>query len=125
MKLMAASLALLALAAVARAQALNDPMRPPSYAAAADAASGPQEGMVLQSIVLSSGRKLAVISGRTYRTGDRLGEARIAAISANAVTLRQAGETRVLRLVPEAASRSPDGKDKRSGRKPGVPGERR
>ncbi len=107
MKLFAAALAFIAFVAAAHAQALHDPMRPPSYAsaAAADAVSGPQDGIVLQSIVLSAGRKLAVIGGRTYRTGERLGEARITAISAHSVTLREAGKTRVLSLLPAAARR--------------------
>ncbi len=133
MKLLAASLALFSLVAAARAQALSDPMRPPSYAAAAGAAdtvSGDpaQGGIVLQSIIVSAGRKLAVINGRAYRTGDRFGEARIAAISASAVTLRQAGKTRVITLLPDATRKPVVGedKDKRASRKSEVaPGDRR
>jgi MSHA biogenesis protein MshK len=106
-----AALATISLASVAWAQVLYDPMRPPG----ADGGSADQpEGPVLQSIILSAGRSLAVISGRPYRIGDRLGDARIAAISANTVTLKQAGETKVLTLLPDSVVRSSVGADKRA-----------
>ena len=124
MKPAVAALALATLAPAAGAQVLIDPMRPPSYADAASDQS--PDSIVLQSIILSAGRKLAVINGRTYRAGDRLGDARIAAISANSVTLKQGKETKVLTLLPDSVARSSGGADKRASRKSGAgPEERR
>jgi MSHA biogenesis protein MshK len=117
MRLLVTAFAFAALASAAQGQALHDPMRPPG----ADGGSGdqPQEGPVLQSIILSAGRHLAVISGRTYHTGDRVGDAQVAAISANTVTLNLAGETKVLTLLPDSVARSSPGADKLAGKRTG------
>ena len=87
----------------AYAQALHDPMRPPSSSSTArdGDARGPQ-GPVLQSVILSQGRKLALIDGKTYAGGDKVGDAKLIAISASEVTLRASAGNKVLRLTPEA-----------------------
>ena len=82
-------------------QALRDPTEPPAFVegsarAGAPAASGP----LLQSVILSEGRRLALIDGKTYQQGDKLGNATIAAISINEVTLRGSAGTKVLKLYP-------------------------
>jgi MSHA biogenesis protein MshK len=117
MKLLFIALALFVAASSGQAQVLYDPTRPPGPDGAA--ADPSQDGMVLQSVVLSAGRNLAVISGRTYRTGDRIGDARIVAISANTVTLKEAGKTKVLTLLPDSVVRTGAGADKRAGKKTG------
>jgi cytoskeletal protein RodZ len=50
----------------------------------------------LQGISYQPGRSTAVINGKSVHTGDRLGEARITAITAESVTLVSAGQTNVL-----------------------------
>ena len=82
-------------------QALRDPTEPPAFVegsarAGAPAASGP----LLQSVILSEGRRLALIDGKTYQQGDKLGDVTIAAISSNEVTLRGSAGTKVLKLYP-------------------------
>ena len=115
---MAAALLLLAAScawASAFGQALRDPTEPPParFAAPAGAAAAPS-GPVLQSVIVSDGRKLALIDGKTYRAGDKLGNATVAAISSNEVTLRGSDGTKVLKLYPNlekttAGKRAPSG----------------
>lgn len=84
-------------------QALSDPMRPPGFVAPANAAGGEQAlggGLVLQSTLLSQGRRIAMIDGKPMRVGDRIGHARIVSIDPGAVTLRESNKTRVLQLYP-------------------------
>ena len=84
------------------AQALSDPMQPPAFAAPASAAAGEPSsggGLVLQSTLLSKGRRIAMIDGKPMQVGDRIGKARIVSIDPGAVTLREANTTRVLHLV--------------------------
>jgi MSHA biogenesis protein MshK len=83
---------------VAPTRALGDPMRPPALMGAASETAGTPGGMVLQSTIMSRGRRIAMIDGKSMNVGDRIGEARIVAINPDSVTLREAGATRVLRL---------------------------
>lgn len=79
---------------------LPDPMRPDALSAA------PQHGTVpgwsLNSILISAGRRLAVINGRTVAPGDTVSGARVLEISAGAVKLSAHGKTFVLNLIPES-----------------------
>jgi len=84
-------------------QALSDPMQPPAFLAPANAAGGEQAwggGLVLQSTLLSEGRRIAMIDGKPMQVGDRIGRARIVSIDPGAVTLRESNTTRVLQLYP-------------------------
>ena len=82
------------------AQALQDPMRPPSFAATSggETAEESQLGPVLQSTVLSNGRRIAMIDGKSMKVGDKIGEARIVTIDPASVTLREGKTTRVLEM---------------------------
>lgn len=91
--------------AAAHAQGLSDPMQPPAIvapavgpagaAAVGEASSG---GAVLQSTLMSGGRRIAMIGGKPMKVGDRIGEAKIVAIEPASVTLREGAVTRVLEL---------------------------
>jgi MSHA biogenesis protein MshK len=83
-------------------QPLRDPTEPPALpgSAARSGRDASPSGPVLQSVILSEGRRLALIDGKTYQPGDKLGDATIAGISSNEVTLRGSGGTRVLKLYP-------------------------
>jgi MSHA biogenesis protein MshK len=84
------------------AQALRDPMRPPAFAVASRESAetaAPVSPMVLQSTLLSGGRRIAMIDGKPLKVGDRIGEAQILAIDSHSVTLREADKTRVLELT--------------------------
>lgn len=82
------------------AEILPDPTRPSGASmndglgAAGAAASGP----VLQSVLVSPNRRVAVINGQSVAVGDRIGEARVAKITETEVTLAQGGQMQVLRL---------------------------
>ena len=93
----------------AQAQALTDPTRPPSATAGAPASQQDASTTQLQSILLSSGRKLAVINGNMVRLGGMVGEARVVRISETEVVLKKGDETEVLKLFP--------GVDKKSSRR--------
>jgi MSHA biogenesis protein MshK len=89
----------------AHAQALDDPMRPPQAAAVAAAAAGEAQAAVpggsrLQSILLSPGRKLAVIDGRTVPLGGSVDGATLVAIRETEVVLQKGAERETLKLNP-------------------------
>ena len=87
-------------------QLLTDPTRPPSaLSAPQDTSSGgiqedAPRGSQLQSVLLSRGRKLAVISGETVPLGGMVGEAKLVRITETEVTLKKGDETEVLKLFP-------------------------
>lgn len=86
-----------------QAQALTDPTRPPSALAAPQDAGSSEDaprGTRLQSVLLSRGRKLAVINGTAVPLGGMLGEARLVRITETEVTLKTGNETEVLKLFP-------------------------
>ena len=81
------------------AQGMVDPTRPPgSYAASGDGAAA--GGPVLQSVMLSPGRKVAVISGETVILGGRYGSARLVRLTESEAVLKDGPETTVLRMFP-------------------------
>jgi hypothetical protein len=85
----------------------TDPTRP--VGARADA-EPTYSGPVLQSTMISHGRKRAIISGKTYAVGERVGAAVITDIRPYEVVLNQDGRETRLRLVPsllgEAAAKN-------------------
>jgi MSHA biogenesis protein MshK len=88
-------------APAALAQGLADPTRPPSASAAQ---GGPDEavpgGRQLQSVLLSGGRRIAVIDGSMVPLGGMLGEARVVKITETEVVLKTGEETETLKLFP-------------------------
>ncbi len=99
----------------AASQVLRDPTEPPWGAQAGQGAVPSGTSSALQSVIVSKGRKLALIDGRLYQTGDKVGEATVTSISGNEVTLRGPEGITVLKLVaslkkPAAGAASADGK---------------
>jgi MSHA biogenesis protein MshK len=100
----ARTLAAVAMIVAGSAQAqsgLADPTRPPNAAAAPQggdeqAAGGKQ----LQSVLLSGGRKLAVIDGNVVPLGGTFGDARVVRITETEVVLKTGEETETLKLYP-------------------------
>ena len=84
---------------------LSDPTRPPGAAAGADGDEG--GGGQLQSVILSGGRKLAIIGGVAYKVGERVGDARVLSIDAEVVRLRDAQGIQVLRISPALETVNP------------------
>jgi hypothetical protein len=60
-----------------------------------------RQGLALQSTLVAPARRLAIINGRSYTVGSRLGDAELVAIRTNEVVLRRAGQDQVLRLLPD------------------------
>ena len=97
-------------------QSLSDPTRPPNVSAG-PGAQGDAEAptTVLQSVLISPGRKLAVINGSVVPLGGKVGDATLASISESEVMLKFSDRTEVLRLLG-GVERTPviRGKEKRS-----------
>jgi MSHA biogenesis protein MshK len=92
-------LAVVPWALTAGAQGLVDPTRPPgALAAGGDAAA--TSGPVLQSVMLSQGRKMAMISGELVVLGGRYGSARLVKLTESEAVLKDGAETTVLKLFP-------------------------
>ena len=101
---LAAALLAGCIATGAHAQALRDPTQPPSFSEGASA--GAPQGPILQSVIVSKGRTLAMIDGKAYREGDNVGGARIVAISGSEVLLRERGGSKVLKLYPDVQKKA-------------------
>jgi MSHA biogenesis protein MshK len=91
------ALALLA-ATAAAAQGLSDPTRPPAPAERVERAEAPLSR--LQSVLISPGRKLAVIDGQTVALGGRIGDATVIAIAPTQVILQAGATYQTLKLHP-------------------------
>jgi hypothetical protein len=84
----------------ARAQPMNDPMRPAD--AKADGAAGAAEpaGPVLQVVITSPQRKLALIDGTVVQLGERVRSAKLASVTDSLAVLEKNGERDVLLMHP-------------------------
>lgn len=97
------------LPAVASAQALRDPTRPPAQfldpADAAQAALPTESG--LQTIKRSGKRRAALLHGEWVKPGDRSGEAVVASIGEQSVVLRYAdGRRETILMYPDVDMKS-------------------
>lgn len=101
----------------ARAQGLADPTRPPAVAGTlqqgVQGEELPPAGRQLQSVLLSHGRRIAVIDGNVVALGAMLGDARVVKITDVEVVLKTGEETETLKLFPavekQAVKRAPRG----------------
>ena len=83
------------------AQGLADPTRPPAIRAETTQAGVAGGGPVLQSVMLSPTRKVAVISGEMVALGGRYGGARLVRLTETEAVLQNGVERTVLRLHPQ------------------------
>lgn len=98
-----------------QADVMSDPTRPPAEFGVA--AGGEMEGMtakgpILQSVLISAGRKSAIIGGQMVRLGGKYGEARVVRITENEVILKTGTLTETLRLFPDVDKRLVQGRKK-------------
>lgn len=84
---------------------LVDPTRP-SYGDATMEVEQQPSGPVLQSTFVSTSQRRAVISGKSYRVGDKLGAGVITDIAPYEVVLTQAGRETRLRLLPKVVKQA-------------------
>ena len=107
-----AAAAALALSAGSGAQALTDPTRPPLELMSADTAAVVPR-TPLQSILLSSTRKGAIINGQYVALGGTYGRARLVKITATEVTLKGDRGLEVLQLYPPMGKTSAASSDEK------------
>ena len=88
--------------AAGAAQGLADPTRPPNAGEAQGEGGFATGGPQLQSVILSSSRKLAIIDGQTVALGAKAGDFTLVALSASEAVLRRGEETKILKLYPAA-----------------------
>jgi len=97
-------LALASFMSVTAAQPLRDPTRPPGDAVvntvAGTNASRARSGMVLQTVLISTDRTTAVISGRVVSVGDTISGLKLVEIREGEVVLKGSKGSRTLRLFP-------------------------
>lgn len=86
---------------MAEAQALTDPTRPPHQLEQGGMAMGAAAGPTLQSVLISPGRRVAIISGQTVGLGDQFGDAKLIRITESEVVLRNGSELQTLKLFPD------------------------
>lgn len=85
---------------------LNDPTRPTDPAQYfGNARQQSSAGLMLQSILFASERRVAVINGTRVREGDQIGSARVVRIQDSQVLLQTSRGMRTLRLLPETLRR--------------------
>lgn len=100
--LTAISVAMLAMATTGFASSMSDPTRPMNFVQAAPSgAPAKPTGPILQSTLVSPGRKSAIISGRQVKVGDTVDGAVVTDISAFEVRLRRGERETSLRLFPK------------------------
>jgi MSHA biogenesis protein MshK len=97
-----AALCLTAAAISVSAETLTDPTRPPAelnpvMASSQIASAGP----TLQSVLVSRGRRIAIISGKEVRVNDKFGEAKVVKITDMEVVLRSGKNVQTLKLFPD------------------------
>jgi MSHA biogenesis protein MshK len=103
---------LCAVSPFASAESLSDPTRPPAslgfaHATLQTVASGP----VLQSVFISAGQKVAIISGQTVSLGGRYGDSEVVKITDGEVTLLSGKSLRTLKLFPNVEKRMYSGRE--------------
>lgn len=84
---------------------LADPTRPPGGMAESAESVG-SGGPVLQSVMLSPSRKVAVISGEVVALGGRYGGARLVRLTESEAVLKNGADVTVLRLHPLVEKRA-------------------
>ena len=90
--------------APAAANPLPDPTRPANAAVSRSSAPAGPARPVLQSTIVSPGRKAAVISGTRVRIGDTFQGAVVTDIAPYEVRMNRGGREVVLRLAPKLAT---------------------
>ena len=100
------------LSAAGRAEMLPDPTRPPLAALPGGAAAQAQGGgeAVVQSVLISTARKEAIINGQTVPLGGHFGAARLIRIGEGEVVLQTGDVLKTLKLYPAVDKRAAQGK---------------
>lgn len=92
--------ACVALAGASHGQAMHDPTRPPTTAAAPDIES-PRGAPVVQTVIITPHSRAAIIDGERVELGGRFREAQVVRITETEVELRDGARSEVLKLYPD------------------------
>lgn len=106
------------------AENLPDPTRPPATVAGTGTAGAPAvpSGPVLQSVLIASKRRAAIISGETVELGGKYQDAQLIRLSEGEAVLKTGQGLQTLKLFPQVEKRVAIQKpDKARVRKPSVP----
>jgi MSHA biogenesis protein MshK len=97
---MVATFLLAACSSVYAQTAIVDPMRPPNASAVSSGStSARNKGWLVSQILISPGRRLAVVNGRVVNVGNVVNGATVSAIYGNAVELRLNGNAVLLEPI--------------------------
>ncbi|MGH6782715.1 MAG: hypothetical protein ACREB5_11505 [Sphingomonadaceae bacterium] len=92
------------------AQGLVDPTRPPHLGAApvgvGATGDGPPGAYRLETVILSPGRKLAVINGTLVPLGGKIGEGRLVRVTESGVVIRTGDAVETLQFHPGLEKRA-------------------
>jgi len=82
---------------------LVDPTQPAYSGTSGGTAASKPAGPLLQSTFISTSQRRAVISGKSYKVGDKFGGGVITEIQPYEVVMKRAGKESHLRLLPKLA----------------------
>jgi len=99
--LLAAALSCALLPGDARAQPMNDPMRPADARAGSSVSSGAGATPVLQAVITSPQRKLALIDGTVVQLGAPVRGSTLDGVSDSVAVLKKNGTRNVLLMHPD------------------------
>jgi MSHA biogenesis protein MshK len=87
-------------------QVMNDPTRPPvGFAQGDPEAPAVGSGLVLQSVLISSSGRAAIINGQMVKLGQKYGDAVLIRVAESEVVLKSADVTQVLKMYPGVEKR--------------------
>jgi len=88
------------------AEQLLDPTRPPDLVGSVQSSGVvPTVGPALQSVLISPQRRIAIISGKAVRMGEKFGDSRVESITETEVVLRNGKNLKTLKLFPDVQKR--------------------
>jgi MSHA biogenesis protein MshK len=88
-----------------QAEQLRDPTRPADMLGRGQAVVVSAPGPVLQSVLISPQRRIAIISGKTLKVGDQFGDSHVVSISDTEVVLQNGKAQQTLKLFPDVQKR--------------------
>lgn len=87
---------------------LDDPTRPANIANATSSATAVTASWDLSSILVSPQRRVAIINGKTVKSGENLAGAKVLMINETGVKLKYRGEIILLKLFPDSVKTARD-----------------
>ena len=84
----------------------GDPFRPPREAQAPSPVAGASDAPRLESVLIASDRRLAVINGQQYNEGASYRDGHVLRISESEVIIRRPGGDEALKLYPQDIKRA-------------------